>query len=142
MIIVGGYRILIKEAIPWFNKYPNEELNITKGTKLYKLWKYARYKEITLSQANKELYHKDGYFTHNFVYINRLSPTVLATHSLYHSYFPRLISIPEVKRIQTFPDDFRLTGTISQQWERVGRSVPPRMMEQVGLTIKKLLNEV
>jgi DNA (cytosine-5)-methyltransferase 1 len=40
----------------------------------------------------------------------------------------RRFSIAELRRICGFPDDFVLTGTYAQQWERLGRAVPPPMM--------------
>jgi DNA (cytosine-5)-methyltransferase 1 len=48
----------------------------------------------------------------------------------------RLLTIPELKRICSFPDDFKLTGSFSKQWERCGRAVPPLMMREVAKTIQ------
>ena len=45
-------------------------------------------------------------------------------------------SISELKRICAFPDDFILTGTYAQQWERLGRAVPPVMMYYIAKTIR------
>jgi DNA (cytosine-5)-methyltransferase 1 len=48
----------------------------------------------------------------------------------------RRFTIPEVKRICAFPDDYVLTGSYSQQWERLGNSVPPLMMRAIAETIR------
>ena len=48
----------------------------------------------------------------------------------------RKFTIAEVKRICAFPDDFILTGTYAQQWERLGNSVPPLMMKAIAETIR------
>lgn len=48
----------------------------------------------------------------------------------------RKFSIAELKRICAFPDDFILTGTYAQQWERLGRAVPPIMMRAVAERIR------
>jgi DNA (cytosine-5)-methyltransferase 1 len=48
----------------------------------------------------------------------------------------RKFSIAELKRICAFPDDFILTGTYAQQWERLGRAVPPVMMMHIAATIR------
>lgn len=48
----------------------------------------------------------------------------------------RKFSIAELKRLCGFPDDYRLAGTYAQQWERMGRSVPPVMMMRVAETIR------
>ena len=48
----------------------------------------------------------------------------------------RKFSIAELKRICAFPDDFILTGSYAQQWERLGRAVPPVMMSYIAKTIR------
>lgn len=54
-----------------------------------------------------------------------------------HPTEKRKFSIAELKRICAFPDDFILTGTYAQQWERLGRAVPPVMMAHIAKTIKE-----
>ena len=34
-----------------------------------------------------------------------------------------------MKRLQTFPDDFELAGSIENQWRQVGNAVPPLLAE-------------
>jgi DNA (cytosine-5)-methyltransferase 1 len=41
-------------------------------------------------------------------------------------------TIDELKVICSFPKDYILTGNYAQQWERLGRSVPPLMMKSVA----------
>ena len=48
----------------------------------------------------------------------------------------RKFTIPELRRICGFPDDFQLPGTYAQQWERLGRAVPPPMMQAVAAHIR------
>jgi hypothetical protein len=48
----------------------------------------------------------------------------------------RKFTIGELKRICAFPDDFILTGSYAQQWERLGNSVPPVMMFHVAREIR------
>ena len=48
----------------------------------------------------------------------------------------RKFTIAELKRICGFPDDFILTGSYAQQWERLGNSVPPVMMFHIAKTIR------
>jgi DNA (cytosine-5)-methyltransferase 1 len=70
------------------------------------------------------------------------SPTVTAaggTASLAgvtHPTEKRKFSIFELRRLCGFPDDFELTGTYGQQWERLGRAVPPVMMSHVAATVR------
>lgn len=53
-----------------------------------------------------------------------------------HPFERRKFSIAEVRRLCGFPDDFILTGTFSQQWERLGRAVPPVMMGHIAATVR------
>jgi DNA (cytosine-5)-methyltransferase 1 len=70
------------------------------------------------------------------------SPTICAEHGrcslagVVHPYERRKFSIRELRRICSFPEDFILTGSYRQQWERLGRSVPPVMMSHVARTIR------
>jgi DNA (cytosine-5)-methyltransferase 1 len=59
-----------------------------------------------------------------------------STASVTHPTERRKFSIAELRRICAFPDDFALTGTYAQQWERLGRAVPPIMMMHVAATIR------
>ncbi len=59
-----------------------------------------------------------------------------------HPTEKRKFSIGELKRICGFPDDFRMVGSYSQRWERLGRAVPPPMMHQVALKVLEVLREV
>lgn len=56
--------------------------------------------------------------------------------SVTHPTEKRKFSIAELKRICAFPDDFQLTGTYAQQWERLGRAVPPVMMSYIASTVR------
>ena len=48
----------------------------------------------------------------------------------------RKFTIAELRRICAFPDDFILTGSYAQQWERLGNSVPPLMMKAIAEPIR------
>lgn len=48
----------------------------------------------------------------------------------------RKITIDELKRICAFPDDFVVSGTYGQQWERLGRAVPPLMMRAIAIEVR------
>jgi DNA (cytosine-5)-methyltransferase 1 len=53
-----------------------------------------------------------------------------------HPYEPRKFTIPELRRLGGFPDDFILVGSFAKQWERIGNSVPPPMMRAVAEVIR------
>lgn len=56
---------------------------------------------------------------------------------LVHPEEDRKLTIPELKRLHSFPDDFILIGNYRQQYERIARSVPPLMMKHIALNIKE-----
>lgn len=70
------------------------------------------------------------------------SPTVTASNTrrgvagVTHPVARRKFSLVELRRLCGFPDDFILTGTYSQRWERLGRAVPPPMMRAVAAAIR------
>ena len=47
----------------------------------------------------------------------------------------RILRIEEIKRLQTFPDDFDIAGTIEQQWRQIGNAVPPKLACAVGRSV-------
>jgi DNA (cytosine-5)-methyltransferase 1 len=66
---------------------------------------------------------------------------ILGAASVAHPTERRKFTIRELKRICAFPDDFVLTGSYSQQWERLGRAVPPLMMFAVATEVAAILAE-
>jgi DNA (cytosine-5)-methyltransferase 1 len=63
--------------------------------------------------------------------------TSAGTASVTHPSEKRKLTIDELKRICAFPDDFVFTGTYAQQWERMGRAVPPVMMFHIAKAIRE-----
>ena len=49
----------------------------------------------------------------------------------------RFLRINEIKRIQTFADDYELCGDFRDQWRQVGNAVPVKMAEIVAKAIMK-----
>ena len=47
----------------------------------------------------------------------------------------RHLTIEEAKRICSFPDDFQLTGSFSEQWARLGNAVMPNQMKAIATHI-------
>jgi len=73
------------------------------------------------------------------------SPTITAaggppaSAGVMHPTERRKFTIAELRLLCGFPADFVLTGSYSQQWERLGRAVPPPMMEAVAREVAKAL---
>ncbi len=53
----------------------------------------------------------------------------------------RPFTIREYARIQTFPDDWEFTGSISNQYKQIGNAVPVNLGREIGYSLIKFLNE-
>jgi len=47
----------------------------------------------------------------------------------------RILRIEEIKRLQDFPDDWYLAGTLDQQWRQIGNAVPPSLAYHIGQSL-------
>ena len=54
----------------------------------------------------------------------------------------RVLRIEEVKRLQSFPDDFVLYGDVNKKWRQLGNAVPPLLAEAIGRAIATQLRSV
>ena len=54
---------------------------------------------------------------------------------VFHYADNRKLTIKELKRLMSLPEDYELTGTFDQQAERIGRMVAPKMMAEVAKSI-------
>lgn len=92
----------------------------------------------TISGGRFDKAHSKGhFFGWQRLSCKGVSQTIVqSSQTIFHPNYPRLLTIPELKRIGAFPDDFRLSGSFAQQWERIGRAVPPLMMKAIGETIR------
>ena len=57
-------------------------------------------------------------------------------------YLYRRMTVREVARVQTFPDDFKLIGNQDEQHARIGRSVPPQLMYYIAKNVKERILDV
>lgn len=65
-----------------------------------------------------------------------MTATMNPTHS--HSIHPtgRRFTVLEARRFQTIPDDFKLTGTVSERYRQVGNAVPFRLSAAVAERVR------
>lgn len=90
----------------------------------------------------------------SIVVLNPSTPTpTLTTHpdDYVHYCEPRILTVREYARIQSFPDDFEFKGKYTTggklrvkevpRYSQIGNAIPPLFGELVGLTLKEFLNE-
>ena len=90
----------------------------------------------------------------SIVVLNPKKPTpTLTTHpdDYVHYSEPRILTVREYARIQSFPDDFEFKGKYTTggklrvkevpRYSQIGNAIPPLFGEIAGLTLKGLLNE-
>ena len=53
----------------------------------------------------------------------------------------RILRVEEVMRLQSFPDDWKLTGTVERQWRQVGNAVPPLLARRMGEALAGALQD-
>lgn len=76
------------------------------------------------------------YFSNVRNWAIRPSRTILKTPALYHYREDRLHTREELLRLASFPDDFILEGNLVDAYNRIGNSVPPKLMEVIATHIR------
>lgn len=159
-----GYRYTVREAVPWITRVVHDTSGdrstgdvtnrpaptITVGVNSVNSNHFKVEAEADISrfdigkkwdQLRPGQQHEER-FSLVKVDPDRPSPTIVQTGgnpsaaSVVHPFEKRKFSIAELRRICGFPDDFVLTGTYQQQWERLGRAVPPVMMMHIAAAVR------
>lgn len=76
---------------------------------------------------------------------DRPSWTIQASHSNNMGPFHwrnRYLRISEIKRIQTFDDDYKVVGNYKTQWKQIGNAVPPLLARVMANEIKEQIFEL
>lgn len=123
-----------------------EDINKQAGAKDKELLKLIppgeNYLYLTAERGYPE--PKFKYRSRYWSFLLKLSPdrpswTIQATHSDNMGPFHwknRFLRINEIKRIQTFDDDYEILGDFQEQWRQIGNAVPVHMAEVMAEAIK------
>lgn len=86
--------------------------------------------------------------THSNAYkrLDESKPSITMKHAaksmIIHPNRDRILTIREVARLQSFPDDFTFTGSVSNQHQQLANAVPPLLGKAIALSIfQELENE-
>lgn len=121
-----------------------QAVELCEALKPYKLYQVLNMipKNPMRRMCGRDVLPTDSYF--NLVRESMFEPcsTILQTAGKIcsagscHPLEDRKFTIYELRRIMSVPDDFELTGTYTQQWERLGRMVPSVMMAHISGTVR------
>lgn len=131
------YRYTLRDALPE-GHLEGLAWVLPEGSQTLRLWRWAKDHGLySLRDAALRVLGKETMMQHYRQSWDRPCNTVVqGSICCYHPEQPRSLSIPELKRVCGFPDDYRLEGTFSRQWERLGRAVPPVMMGHIAAAVR------
>jgi len=143
----------VREAFVGLEKIEHHHVNFPeKRLKFYRLLNHGQYWKHLPEKLQKEAlgasYFAGGGKTGFFRRLawDKPSPT-LVTHpampatDLCHPKLDRPLSIEEYKRIQQFPEDWKIAGTLVDQYRQVGNAVPVGLGEAIGRLVVSLLQK-
>lgn len=99
--------------------------------KMRKCWELRMDGDSGLSNANEREFGKSGMFNIQYVYLDKVSPTLAARKDcLIRFDIPKYLSASEVCCISSFPQDYEFGGQIPHYV--CGMSVPPVMLANIA----------
>ena len=136
------------EAIGEFDNITEEEKEQKPGQKDYELLKQIPPGDNYLYFTEKRGYPepKFKWKSRYWTFLLKLTPerpswTIQASFSTNQGPFHwknRFLRIEELKRLQTFPDDYKLLGEMKEQWRQIGNAVPVKMANILATRIKEV----
>lgn len=104
------------------------------STVMRTLWENRKHGDLNQGEANERLYGKYSNFNQQYVYQDRICPTLAGKEScLIHFDKPLMLSKSEVCCVSSFPQDYNFAGNPAHYI--CGMSVPPVMMANVATAI-------
>ena len=128
-------------------KYPQRKKEILRKVPQGGYWK-------DLSESVQKEYMQKSYFlgggkTGMARRLSWLEPSLTLTCSpaqkqteRCHPEDTRPLTVREYARIQTFPDDWLFSGSVSSQYKQIGNAVPMNLAFSVGTSLIALLNDI
>ena len=126
--------LVFKEAEIPFNAVADGLGDSVDSPKMRQYWEMRKDGDKDMSDANKREYGKMGMFNHQYVYLDKVCPTLIGKKCcLIRFDIPKYTSKSEVCCISSFPQDYDFGGQLPHYV--CGMSVPPIMMAQVASRI-------
>jgi len=122
------------------------DLKIVKYVPPGKNWKSVPYEKLTKRlkkiKDNLRFYKSPAFYKRPTIDkpSGTISATMNPTHcTALHPFENRRLTVREAARIQSFPDNFKFKGSITQCYRQVGNAVPPKLAYQIAKIIKNQL---
>ena len=94
-------------------------------------------------QIPKEIRPKSG-DTRKYIKYDSSKPSITVTgdmRKVFHYSQNRALTVRELARLQTFPDNFEFKGNSISQQQQVGNAVPPLMAEALANSLKNMISK-
>lgn len=146
-VIFIGIRNNIKDKIIF--KWPNETQKITKTLKDAIGDLPIKYNKDIQHIGTKHKVKITGYMGNRKLDWNSVSPTITGRGGgtggpviNVHPSGKRRMTVREYVRIQTFPDDFKFSGSVSSMYIKIGNAVPPKFSYVLANIILDMNNQL
>lgn len=148
MAIPGLMATRSQRINPWIDALAESAATICKTEAGYQALVISRqeYAEASISPTWQMHRVLSGVEPHKAEVLVRLdatkpAPTITkdagnTTTGLVHPVEIRKLTIPEIKRLASFPDAFVMEGKFRDKWARIGNSVPPLFMRAISQHIR------
>jgi DNA (cytosine-5)-methyltransferase 1 len=137
-----------QSAIPDSHRFPNHSAYIKERYELFQ-------KELQWGRISRHTLKANGTGKHRVVYLDPTKPAPTLTTSpddFLHFEYPRIITVREMARLQSFPDWFEFKGryTINgprRRFDRArvsqaGNAVPPFVGEMIGYALSLIIQAI
>lgn len=126
--------VTVRQAI---EKVSNVTFNRPLATTATRIWTTARPGEN--GDCIRKGYYRDAVKVHPDKPASTVPKVLPGTGGHMHWNEPRTLTMEELKRLGSFPDSMVLTGNFTDQWARIGNSVPPLFMRSIAQHIRSEL---
>jgi DNA (cytosine-5)-methyltransferase 1 len=147
------YQIYLRQGVEK-NEGPDSHSFPNHSPKIEKRFKQFLKKKNNNKTINKSLRNKLSINKHTIIPLSRSLPTPTITtlpDDYVHYSEPRIFTVREYARIQSFPDWFKFQGKYTTggklrtkevpRYTQIGNAIPPLFGEQSGLILKKIIHQ-
>ena len=148
----SSYQRLMRESKPLTNKIANSHRFAKHKTETVEKFQYILDNGIANKNISDKIKEKYNMRKRTVVPLCRKSPTPTLTtlpDDYIHYCEPRILTVREYARIQSFPDSYEFQGGYTTGGERrkvdvprytqIGNAIPPLFAEQAGIVLKDMI---